>query len=247
MKLIALYCAQVYKDKTLIGTYFLPTVVNCNTPVEKIVYALVEEYGPDYADITLDDLLTDYKYEVLNQFCDTPTSAHETIFGIYKQHSALSSDANAACTSTTMDALIPFDDNILCEQLHYVSAEDTRHFDLGHLRQKTGPDFFAFIKEEAAEKRNLGPCAQWLLDGKIELDTKFGDGASKQTQILNIAPELYTQGLTFAQLQSIQLLVDNYLKEVNSDNYKRRTSLTYMQALSKQLLCSEGRLVPVTA
>lgn len=247
MKLIALYCAHVYKDRTLVSTYYLPTVVNCHTPVEQMVSALVQEYELDGATLTLEDLLTHYKYEVLNQFCDMPTAAHETIFGIYKQHSALNSDADAVCTSTTMEALIPFADNIRCEQLHAVSVEDTRHFDLTQLRQKSGPDFRAFLQQNIIDDPTLGTRAQWLLDGKIELDTRFGGGDSTQIQILHIAPELYANGLTFAQLQSVQFLVDKYLKDVNCDNYQRKTSLAYNEALATHLLASDARLVPIIA
>ena len=234
MKLIAIYEATSFVEGSLNCQYLLPVTMTLSLDkFASLSASMVEKYGDYYAELELSDYMTDYMYELVG-ICDTEEAPHY-LQNIWSVHRGLEPDeSKKGCSSTTLKAIIPFDDSIQTNRLYCVEKNELKAFRSAFTKVPTVPDMIAYVDDDSVHQNN--PLFRALKEGAI--NAHFDN--SNTLVITDIDFTAFEEGVSAKQLGSLSFISEGYITNgVNSHNSRLESQTSYHQAMARQF-CADS-------
>lgn len=235
MKLIALYSATSFINGNMNATYVAPVELELpegNLAILKT--SMVDKYGDEYADMILEDFMTEYQQELINM-CNV-VDAPYFLYYIWSIHRAQTQkDCEKACTSTLLDAIIPFNPAIKTNQLYRFSKADYARFKEGRLKSPSVDDMVTSLQEEDSPYKDHQLLASL---GSGVITAEFDD---KHTFIITgIDFSQFENGISSKEFEAFSFFEQYYITNyVNSHNGKLQDSVAYQEALAVEFCRTE--------
>jgi len=234
MKLIAIYEATSYMEGSLNCQYLLPVTMTLSLDkFASLSASMIEKYGDYYAELEISDYMTDYMYELVG--ISSIEDAPHYLQSIWSIHRGLEPDeSKKGCSSTTLKAIIPFDDSIQTNRLYCVEKSELKSFRNTFTKVPTVPEMITYIDDDSVHQNNL--MFRALKEGAI----KAHFDSSNTLVITDIDFNALKDGLTAKQLGSLSYIAEGYITNgVNSPNHQLERQTSYHQAMARKF-CTDA-------
>jgi hypothetical protein len=229
MKFLQIMSATSYINSKTEMSYYAGNVYETTHTLQQIVDVMKERYGDDYNALTLDDMLSDYGYELTNEFSEK-LSGPDYIHSLHKIHHERHPDA-AGLSSTSLDCLIPFDDNFPINSVLEIKCDKLSQFRRDNQQTITEGGFLHYLREKHPDALSLAYIDSEHMRFSIEHTPK------EPLLIINqIVGTAKLNAMSVKDITNLSLAFDNYNRRVHCDNYSRSKPVDYHVKKIKEIM-----------